>query len=63
MSAPKAPDVSKYNIAELKKKLVESGMPEALLGMLTDSDVIENARGFGLLDESNKSGDDKQAGA
>jgi hypothetical protein len=49
-SAPQ-PDVSMYNISDLKKKLVENGLPEALLGMFSDSDVVENARTMGLLDK------------
>jgi hypothetical protein len=56
--SPKGPDISKYDIPELKKKLIESGMPESMMGLLTDNDVIDNARAFGLLPDDNK-----QAGA
>jgi type VII secretion protein EccCb len=45
------PDLSMYNISDLKKKLMENGLPEALLGMLSDGDVVENARTMGLLDK------------
>jgi hypothetical protein len=47
----KGPDLSKYNIPELKKKLAEAGMPEEMLGLFSDNDVIDNARGMGLLEE------------
>ncbi|MBA4384281.1 MAG: hypothetical protein C0410_06065, partial [Anaerolinea sp.] len=47
---PKAPDLSKYNMPELKKKLIEAGLPESIVDMLSNSDVIENAREMGLLD-------------
>jgi hypothetical protein len=50
-SGPKAPDVSKYDIPSLKKKLVESGMPEDMLELFSDADIVENARSMGLLDE------------
>lgn len=45
------PDPSAYNIPELKKKLIENGLPESLLGMLSDGDIVEQARSQGLLDE------------
>ncbi|PKO13955.1 MAG: hypothetical protein CVU39_16370 [Chloroflexi bacterium HGW-Chloroflexi-10] len=44
-------DISGYDIAEVRKKLIEQGMPDSLLDMLSPSDLIENARGLGLLDE------------
>jgi DNA segregation ATPase FtsK/SpoIIIE-like protein len=56
VAAPKGPDLSKYNIPELRKKLKEAGLPDELITMLSDRDVIENAQGLGLLDQ------DKQAG-
>jgi len=46
---PKGPDVSKYDIAELKKKLSEDGFPEVILAMLSDADIVENARTKGFL--------------
>jgi type VII secretion protein EccCb len=45
------PDLSKYNIAALKKKLVENGLPENLLALLSDNDVVEQARTMGLIDK------------
>lgn len=45
------PDVSKYNIPEIKKKLVEAGMPEDMLALFSDADLVENARSMGVLDE------------
>jgi DNA segregation ATPase FtsK/SpoIIIE, S-DNA-T family len=50
-SASKQPDTSKYDIAELKKKLIEDGLPEAILGMLSDADIVESARAKGFLDK------------
>jgi len=50
-TAAKGPDLSKYNIADLKKKLIEAGMPEAIIGLFTDNDVVENARNMGLLED------------
>jgi len=50
-NTPKAADVSKYNIPELKKKLVEAGLPESMISLFADSDIIENARSMGLLDK------------
>ena len=44
-------DVSKYDVASLKKQLIESGMPEDLLAMLSPSDIIENAKAMGLIPE------------
>jgi DNA segregation ATPase FtsK/SpoIIIE, S-DNA-T family len=45
------PDLSKYDIPDLKKKLVEFGLPEDMIGLFSDSDVVENARQMGLLSE------------
>jgi type VII secretion protein EccCb len=50
-SGPKAADVSKYDIADLKKKLIEAGMPEDMLDLFSDADIVENARSMGLLEE------------
>jgi DNA segregation ATPase FtsK/SpoIIIE, S-DNA-T family len=47
----KAPDLSKYNIPELKKKLIEGGLPEEIISMLSDAQIVENARGMNLLDK------------
>ncbi|HCS40070.1 MAG TPA: hypothetical protein DIW44_10870 [Anaerolineaceae bacterium] len=52
---PKGPDLSKFNIPELKKKLAEAGLPESIIDMLSNSDVIDNAREMGLL--NNKEAD------
>ncbi len=49
--AAKAPDVSKYNIAELKKKLIEKGLPESMIAMFSDADIVENARSMGIIDQ------------
>jgi hypothetical protein len=49
---PKAPDVSKYDIPSLKKQLIESGMPEDMLELFSDADIVENARSMGLLEEA-----------
>jgi hypothetical protein len=46
-----APDVSKYNIPTLKQKLVEAGMPDDMISLFSDADIVENARTMGLLDE------------
>ena len=50
-AGPKSPDVSKYDILSLKKKLVEAGMPEDMLDLFSDADIVENARSMGLLEE------------
>lgn len=50
-AAPKPPDVSKYSISTLKQKLVKSGLPEDMLSLFSDADIVENARAMGLLDE------------
>ena len=54
-AAPKPPDVSKYNISTLKQKLVETGLPEDMLALFSDADIVENARARGLLDEEKES--------
>jgi hypothetical protein len=48
--------MSKYNIAELKSKLIEAGMPEDMLILFSDADIVENARSMGLLDETKQEG-------
>ncbi len=51
VSAPKADDSSKYNIPEIKKKLAEKGLPESMFEKMSDRDIVENARAFGILDD------------
>ncbi len=48
---PKAPDLSKYDIPLLKVKLVEFGMPEEMLALFSDADIVENAISMGIFDE------------
>ena len=55
-SALKGPDLSKYDISELKKKLVTAGIPESMLTLFSDSDVVDNARNMGLLDDNKQVG-------
>jgi S-DNA-T family DNA segregation ATPase FtsK/SpoIIIE len=50
-AGPKAADTSKYNIASLKQQLIEAGMPEDMIGLFSDADIVENARSMGLFDE------------
>ncbi|MEJ5225181.1 MAG: hypothetical protein WHV44_12060, partial [Anaerolineales bacterium] len=50
-AGPVAPDVSKYDIASIKQKLIETGLPEDMVAMFSDADLVENARSMGLLDE------------
>ena len=40
-----------YDITAIKKLLMENGMPESLLDILPPADLVENARGLGLLEE------------
>lgn len=49
---PGSMDVSKYNIPELKEKLKESGLPEEMLALMTDLNILETARGMNMLDEN-----------
>jgi type VII secretion protein EccCb len=51
ITGPPQADVSKYNLPEIKKKLVEAGMPEDMLALFSDADLVENARSMGVLDE------------
>ncbi len=48
--ASNADDASKYNIPELKKKLIQAGLPESMIGLFSDKDIVENARAMGVLD-------------
>ncbi len=50
-AAAKGPDLSKYDIPALKSKIVSAGIPEEMLAMYSDSDVVENARALGLLED------------
>jgi hypothetical protein len=50
-SGPPAPDVSKYDMASIKQKLIETGLPEDMVAMFSDADLVENARSMGLLDD------------
>lgn len=54
VTGPPQADVSKYNIPEIKKKLVEVGMPEDMLALFSDADLVENARSMGVLDDEKK---------
>ena len=49
-AAPAAPDLSKYNIPDIKKLLAASGLPDSVISLFSDSDLVENARALGLLD-------------
>jgi len=51
VSKSTGPDLSKFNIPDLKQKLVANGMPESMLTLFSDADIVENARAMGLLDE------------
>jgi len=51
VAGPPKPDTSKYNMTELKTKLVEAGMPEDMLALFSDADIVENARSMGLIEE------------
>jgi len=55
-AGPKMPDVSKYDIPALKKQLIEAGMPEDMLELFSDADIVENARSMGLLAEPKPEG-------
>ncbi len=49
-AAPAGPDLSKYNIPDLKKLLMGAGLPESVTNLFSNSDIVENARAMGLLD-------------
>jgi hypothetical protein len=49
-AASAAPNLSQYNIPDLKKRLMEAGLPDSVINLFGDSDIIENARAMGLLD-------------
>jgi DNA segregation ATPase FtsK/SpoIIIE, S-DNA-T family len=44
-------DLSKYSIPDLKQKLIEFGLPEDMIGLFSDNEIVENARQMGLLSE------------
>ena len=44
-------NASSFDIAAIKKKLIENGMPESLLDLLGPADIVENAKALGLLDD------------
>jgi hypothetical protein len=50
-SGSKQPEASRYDLAELKRKLIESGLTEDLLGTLSESALLDHARSIGLLDK------------
>jgi type VII secretion protein EccCb len=49
-AASAVPNLSQYNIPDLKKRLMEVGLPDSVINLFGDSDIIENARAMGLLD-------------
>jgi hypothetical protein len=48
---PPGPDLSMYNIPDLRKQLSDSGLPQSLVNLFSDSDVVDNARTMGLLEK------------
>ena len=50
-AAPTPGPAPKYNVAELKQKLLEIGLPEEMVNLMGNADVVENARALGLLDD------------
>jgi type VII secretion protein EccCb len=48
------PDLSMYNMDDIKKKLAEAGLPESLIKLFSDADLVENARSMGLLDKKSE---------
>ena len=51
VETPKGPDLSKYDIPDLRKKLIEAGLPEDVVKIFSDADIVENARGMGLIED------------
>jgi hypothetical protein len=39
----------KYDINALKKGLLEKGMPESILNLLSPGDIVENAKNLGVI--------------
>ena len=50
-AAPAGPDLSKYSIPDIKKLLIASGLPDSVISLFSDADLVENARAMGLLDK------------
>jgi DNA segregation ATPase FtsK/SpoIIIE, S-DNA-T family len=51
------PDLSAYNLEEIKKLLVENGIPEELVEMMPPADMVQTAKEMGLItDEVEPSG-------
>ncbi len=46
---------SDYDIPAIKKLLVDYGMPDSLLSVLSPADLVENAKGLGLLPDQKPS--------
>jgi DNA segregation ATPase FtsK/SpoIIIE, S-DNA-T family len=61
-AAPAAPDLSKYNIPDIKKLLIASGLPDSVISLFSDSDLVENARAMGLLDAKPETPSEDKAG-
>jgi hypothetical protein len=57
---PSGPDLSMYDMSDIKKKLAEAGLPESLIGLFSDADLVENARSMGLLDKKPEAQPDAQ---
>jgi type VII secretion protein EccCb len=53
-TSPAQTDLSKYDMPTIKKLLVENGVPEDLIGMLSPNDVIETAKAMGLIKDEPK---------
>ena len=49
--AAPAPTQPKYDISALKAKLIEIGLPDTMVNLMSNADVVENARALGMLDE------------
>ena len=55
-STSEDPELSKYNIEELRKKIIEFGMSEGTVKLFKNNEVVDNARALGLIDEEKKGG-------
>jgi DNA segregation ATPase FtsK/SpoIIIE, S-DNA-T family len=51
-AVPPASASTNYDITALKKALIERGMPETLLSLLSNDDIVNNAREIGLIKDS-----------
>lgn len=47
-------ELAKYDIADLRKKIIEFGMSESTVKLFSNRDIVENAKALGLLDEEQK---------